>query len=273
MSATVASLWINGPLSYLEALCLQSFEKVGQKLVLYTYGDIPNCPPNIELRDAREIDPDDSFQVHGRAQSPALKSDAFRYMMLQKTDYIWVDADQLALAPFDYETDVVFCEMWGLVNNAVLRLPAESEIVADLIEMSREEYPVPFWLSEEEKTDLQAKKDAGIGVPAIEMEFGIYGPKLLGHLLIKHDLIKYALPSESFNPIPPRYVKNLWKVPYDEPIEKFVRPWTRGIHFWGHMYKKQYAGRGAPPPNSFMGTILTRHGINPDEYPMPAPDA
>ena len=44
----VAALWIGGPLSFLEQLCLISFVHAGQHITLYTYEPVPNVPPGVE---------------------------------------------------------------------------------------------------------------------------------------------------------------------------------------------------------------------------------
>ena len=57
----VGTLWIGGPLSWLEQLCLKSFVDKGQKITLFSYEDIPNVPEGVIRRDGREIIDTDDF--------------------------------------------------------------------------------------------------------------------------------------------------------------------------------------------------------------------
>jgi len=51
----VGTLWIGGPLSWLEQLSLKSFVDKGQQITLFSYDDIPNVPEGVIRRDGREI--------------------------------------------------------------------------------------------------------------------------------------------------------------------------------------------------------------------------
>jgi hypothetical protein len=51
----IGTLWIGGPLSFLEQMCLLSFVAQGHKVTLFHYGEIAHVPQDIEVIDAREI--------------------------------------------------------------------------------------------------------------------------------------------------------------------------------------------------------------------------
>jgi len=52
---TIGMLWLEGPLSFLEQMCLLSFVSNGHKVVLFHYGEVENVPEGIELVSANEI--------------------------------------------------------------------------------------------------------------------------------------------------------------------------------------------------------------------------
>ena len=79
----IGALWVEGPLSFLEQLCLTSFRDAGHEVTLFTYGLVTGAPPGVTLRDAREILPTETFVTHGRTGSPAPHADKFRYRMLR----------------------------------------------------------------------------------------------------------------------------------------------------------------------------------------------
>ena len=57
-------LWVEGPLSFLEQLCIVSFLDAGQHVRLYVYNDVPNVPKGVEVCDARDILPTEEFITH-----------------------------------------------------------------------------------------------------------------------------------------------------------------------------------------------------------------
>ena len=80
---TVASLWIGGNISFLEQVCLQSFVDHGHRTLLYTYGDVVNAPPGVEVLDAEAIYPTAQMVRHKNG-SPAPTADIFRYQLLKE---------------------------------------------------------------------------------------------------------------------------------------------------------------------------------------------
>jgi hypothetical protein len=89
-------LWAYGKLSNLEINCVKSFLNLGYRLKLWTYGDIINAPKGAELRDAREIIPEEMVFMN-KGGSYAGFSDLFRYAVLSKHGGLWADTDVVAL--------------------------------------------------------------------------------------------------------------------------------------------------------------------------------
>ncbi|MEI6739466.1 MAG: glycosyltransferase [Gemmatimonadaceae bacterium] len=92
------AFWAYGPLSNLERVCVASFHAQGFDVQLWTYGDLPNAPPGITVRDARDILPESAVFLN-QAGSYASFSDLFRYATLHRYGGLYADTDVIALQP------------------------------------------------------------------------------------------------------------------------------------------------------------------------------
>lgn len=155
--APIGSLWIDGPLSWMETSSLQSFVALGHDVVLYTYGNIPNVPAGVDLRDAREVWDSARIVIHKESGSPAPHADIFRVMMVRQTGRVWVDTDVIALRPFTRDI------RWFVgherqdkreLGNAVLGLPADSRLLAGLHDFLTDPAPTPPWMQEARRRKL-----------------------------------------------------------------------------------------------------------------------
>lgn len=188
----LATFW-RGPLPGLIRACLATFPAQGAPLTLFSYERDLGLPRGIEWRDAREICPDpglsERYRVDGRV-SLATFSDRFRYEMLTRTGYCWVDADFVALRPWrGFDAPVV----WGrqpeakgkaLINNAVLRLPPEHPVLKTMLARAR------------------AAEGAEIG-------WGALGPYLLTEIAEAEGVYETSSPPERFYPVDPDEFWNL----------------------------------------------------------------
>lgn len=166
----IGMLWVEGPLSYVEVLCAQSFLDAGHHVKLYHYKDVQNVPDGVELIDGNQVLEIDNFISHGRTESLALFSDIFRYHLLQQYDrIIWADLDAYCVKPFETETGHFFgWESPHHINGGVLGLPRDSDALGQLLEMTEDEFGIPEWYSEDEKTKLKTLRDAGKPVHVAE---------------------------------------------------------------------------------------------------------
>ena len=154
----IGALWMEGPLSFLEQLCLISFRDAGHQTILFTYGDVPNIPEGIERRDASDILPADGGLTHARTGSPALHSDLFRYHLLaQSADMIWADTDAYCVKAFETETGHFYgWESDKHVNGGVLGLPKGSATLKALLDFTSDEYAIPTYYGDDYTAELQA---------------------------------------------------------------------------------------------------------------------
>lgn len=235
-----ATFW-DGPLPGLVAACLASFPARGAALTLYSYGAPVAAPAGVAVRDAREICPDlvARYRVGG-APSPATFADRFRYEMLARTEFCWVDADIVALRP----QAVQGATIWGrqpeamgkaLINNAVLRLPPDRPVLGEMLARAR------------------AAEGRDIG-------WGAIGPYLLTEVAEAHGVDESALPPERFFAVAP---DEFWRL-FDPASRDSVAEALRGsdlLHLWSELLRRVgYDFEAAPPPGAYLHDLFADFG-------------
>ncbi|MDR0808208.1 MAG: capsular polysaccharide synthesis protein [Gemmobacter sp.] len=274
----VGTLWISGSLSYLEQLCLKSFVDAGQKITLFHYGEVEGVPEGVILRDGREIIDTDNFLKYERKDSYALFADLFRLHMLKKCPgMIWVDADVYCVRPMTYESDYVFgVELLSKrkngsprINNAVLGLPADSPILNDMLEFTSDPYAVPEFLAPKLVEEYRQLAAAGTPLHVSKQSWGVWGPSLLSHFLNKHGLKHLAQPIDAFYPVTfPQRRKIIHRA---SAARSMITPNTTAMHLWGsNKTELDLRHDGVPSPTSFLGELLTRHGLHAEDAPLRA---
>lgn len=272
----VAALWIGGNLSYLEQLCLKSFVDCGQHTILYTYGGVSNAPEGVEMRDANDILPTETFLTNGRTGSPALHSDVFRYHMLAKhDDLIWIDTDAYCVKRFETPSGHFHAyESKHGINGGVLGLPRDSDTLAGLLDFTSDEFAIPQWYSGTEIEALEKARDEGNPVHAGEMPWGVWGPHALTHYLKTTGEVRHTMPQVTLYPIPYRDRMEMTRPGAD--VGHFITDETFSIHLYGRRMRARLAEKfdGVPRPKSLIGRLVRKHGIDVAAAPIlrkPAP--
>jgi hypothetical protein len=132
---TYKAVWVGGELPLWEKASLLSFVRHGQKIELFTYGDV-TIPEGVTPRDANEIIPKDQVFVNVKdgAGSYSGFADRFRYQMLYKEGGCYVDTDIIMLK-VAYLPEFAFAqEDDTYINNALLKIPAGHKILQDMYE-------------------------------------------------------------------------------------------------------------------------------------------
>lgn len=272
----IAMLWVEGPLSYVEQLCVQSFLDAGHKVTLYHYGPVERVPEGATLLHGSEILDREEFIAHGRTGSMALFSDVFRYHMLTKLDHtIWADTDAYCMRPFTTDTGHFFgWESEHHINGGVLGLPPDSPALAGLLEMSGDEYGIPFWYSDAARAKLQAQADAGNPVHVSELPWGVWGPHAVTAWLHRTGEDKYAFPREVLYPIPFDMRRRMVKAGRKASAEAFLTDRTVSIHLYGRRIRDFLSSRpgGLPDEGGLIDDLLKKHNIDPKAAPIPVKD-
>lgn len=267
----VGTLWIGGALSWMEQLCLKSFVDQGQRITLFSYHDIPNVPDGVIRRDGREILDTDNFLKYEKKDSFALFADLFRIHMIRACPgMIWVDTDIYCHRPMDYDSDYVMgFELPGenRVNNAVLGLPADSAILADILAFMSDLHAIPAFLKPALRAEYAAAASAGCPVHVSRQPWGVWGPMMITHFVHKHGLAGQVQPLDAFYPVTfPDRIRFLRGA---ELVERALTPRTTALHLWASN-KRELGLRhaGIPPRGSYLARLTERHGIRPEAAPI-----
>lgn len=127
--AELGTLWVGNKITKVQELSFASFVKHGHKLNLFIYDEVGKIPDGVIIRDANEIMPFDNI---GRL---AHFADVFRFKMVQKYNFGWVDADTLCVTDEWFaDNDYYAISESGVVQNGIFRLPQNSDILKYIIE-------------------------------------------------------------------------------------------------------------------------------------------
>lgn len=175
--ATVASLWVGGPLTKVQEVSLASFVYYKHTIYLYVYDMNLSVPPGVIKLDANEIMPESDIFYHWGQLAGF--SDLFRYKMIMDTGMMWVDADTLCLGEYFFEDkEIVFInENNYTIAGGILKLPSDSGYAKHLYESAQ-------GIVENLNNDSH---------------WTAIGPKLLDDFVKDRSLEHYAIPSSKTN--------------------------------------------------------------------------
>lgn len=256
----LASLWIGDRLSPIELASLHSFVAQGHRMSVYSYAPIANLPECIEALDANEILPSTSILYYRdrKKPSPALHANLFRYAMIARTPKVWVDLDIIALRPLALTSDYVFgFETNQSVNNAVLRLPAQSPTLRDLLTFTADTRGIAPHITGFRRFKYHVKS-FGRGYPIDRWAWGSTGPKALTLFLGRHNEMRHAQPINAYYPV--TVANHAQLLEPGRLTEKDFGPETWCIHLWGSRIRDTMRTRygGEAPAGSFMAAAIER---------------
>lgn len=273
----VGTLWIGGALSWMEQLCLKSFVDQGQKITLFSYEDIPNVPEGVIRRSGREILDTDNFLKYEGKDSYALFADLFRLHMMQKCPgMIWVDTDVYCWRPLDYDSDYVFgiekhevSQGSPRINNAVLGLPADSQMLAEMIAFTSDPYAIPEFLKPRIKEEYRALAAAGTPLHVSKQKWGVWGPTMISYYARKLDLQGLAQPVDAFYPV--TFPERLDIIRRASRVHAKITENTTGMHLWASNKRElNLRHNGVPSAGSFIAELMEKHGLQAEDAPLRA---
>ncbi|WP_210529456.1 hypothetical protein [Rubellimicrobium arenae] len=254
---TLATLWV-GRLGPIEMASLASFARQGQTVLIYSYQPLEGVPPGFENRDANEVLPTREVATYRKEGSPSLHSNFFRYALMRTTDHVWVDLDVIALQPFRFEAAHVYAyESAERVNCAVLRMPKDSPALAELSKLGPGTRGVAPHITGLRRAKYWIKT-FGRGVPIEGWPWGSTGPRALSTCLKQTGEIRFAMPMETFYPIPSQACER-FLIP-GEVTEDSFGPATLGVHLAAsvvHRIARERHG-GTFPEGSFVARQVAR---------------
>lgn len=205
----IHALWIGPRLSKISVACLSSFVTAGHRVILHVYDQPDNVPSSIETRDAGLIIPRSQITTHQRTGSYALFSDMFRYRLLQDGADIYVDCDVYCIRPIPHSEYIIGREDDFNLNGAVLALPRNSQILAELCDMATDPHFIAPWLKTKRQRVLRARRVIGFPQHVANMQWGLIGPQALTYYARKFQLEKLASTPDVFYPIDYRRISLL----------------------------------------------------------------
>jgi hypothetical protein len=253
------TLWVGERLGYLEQLCLVSATAVGHSVTLYSYtpDNLKGAPDGIEIRDAREVMPEQRLLRYADSGSFALGSNFFRYELLAKNLGYWIDADIYVLKPLNFKQQYVFgLEHENTINSAVLFLPSDSEMVRDLCEIPLSSRRPP-WFGPKRSLAYFWKRVTTGPVKVEDLQWGTFGPLMVSYLAKKHKVVDQAQKPSVFYPVSWKVARSLYGPAH--VIEELIAPETHAVH----LYNSRLVGLSdrPPPPGSYIDVICRQHGI------------
>jgi hypothetical protein len=244
-----STLWIGGALGAVERACLRSVLRQGHPLTLYCYDRPLGVPEGVKVADAAQILPRARIIRH-TSGSPAIFADWFRYELQRLAKGIWIDCDVYLLAPLPPRACLFGWEAPGRINNAVLRLPANSPILPPLLALF-EERAVPPWLPARARLAANWRLATSGRTGVAHMPWGSTGPVALTALAREHGLESEALAQEVFYPTP--WQEAGWIGDPQDSVERRTGPATIALHLWNERIKDL---KGAPAPRgSFLAQL------------------
>jgi len=254
------TMWVEGPLSYVEQVCLKSALACGHDVVLYTYFDVTGVPEGVEVRDGREVMGEDYLMKQKKRNSWSLCSNIFRYYLMKNSESIWIDTDVYFKRPLEnnFGEHLFGWQKTDLLNGAVLGIPPDSPLLDELIDFVHLPYIVPPWLPWRKRLRYEVRPMLGLRPLSLaEHRWGVIGPRALTHFAQELGLTDYAVPQDVFYPLPPKQAKLSFDP--DADVEQFVTDRTIAIHLWNEGIKE--VKRQPAPKGSFIERICAKHDV------------
>jgi hypothetical protein len=244
-------LWIGPRLGRVERACLRSVIRQGHTLDLYCYAPVEGVPEGVTVRDAAEILPESAVVRHAATGSVALFSNRFRYELQRRGLGTWLDSDVYLLRPLDGSSPYLLGRQdRDLINTAVLRVPPDSPLLSQLLDLF-EERRVPDWLSRREKWKARWRRLVTGRTGLSEMPWGSLGPNAMSVLVKRFGLAHHAQPADVFYPVHWRDAD--WIRRPDAELRAIMTGRTAAIHLWNERIK--HFKEEPAPEGSFLARL------------------
>lgn len=259
---TIVSFW-HGPMSWLERLSAASFLRQGHPVEVYSYGPADDLPAGARVMDAGTILPQEALVFYKGRGTPGVFSDYFRASLMAAGRGVWADLDMICLRPLANLPDYILgYERPGSINGAVLRLPANSPLLAAMLSIfTQADRPLlePH-LPIGRRLEVAAKRLVGMRVPPEYMQYGATGPFALTYYARKLG-VEPIQPQEVFYPVPYAKVGELMRG--GSRLDAFTTPATLAVHVW----RSQITDRGRqampePEADSALALLCQELGIS-----------
>jgi hypothetical protein len=260
--ARLVSFW-EGPVSWVERLCIASMSRLGHELTIYSYDPEALMKFNlgIDIGDAREVIPT-SYSAHryraiGRFP---MFANLFRLELQRQSKGTWVDLDCYLLRPLVPQSEYVFGLMSpSKLNNAVLGLPSDCPMISDYMRAITADPLRTPWSSFGRRLRREIEIVLGKSQPKSTVRTNI-GPRALTYFAKKHNLLRHAAPREAYYPVANKEVPMLVDPDPTNVVSKLTSQ-TVLVHLWRGKVKRLGLLSQLPPSTSYLGTACAELGI------------
>jgi hypothetical protein len=254
----INAFWIGDALDDTNAACLRSFVLAGHRVLLHCYGAPRNVPPDVEIFDASALMPKERIVYYKSNGSPSLFANLYRLKILEAGMGLYIDCDVFCLKPipkadyiFGYQADTE-------LNNAVLKLPADSIMLREALAMTEDPFYIAPWLSEKRRRRYRLRKAIGLPIHISHYGWGKLGPEAITYHAGKAGVMHHASPIDVFYPV--HYGQVSMLLDPGLSLADIVTPRTLCIHLFDKMLKHRLQGR-AIAAGSPLGQMLERCGL------------
>ncbi len=263
----ISGLWVGGPLTYLEKLCLRSFLTAGHEFHLYTYGPVSGVPDGVEIKDAKAILRLESDPADYTYNQIEVLADRFKYQLLLQAATIWADLDMYCLKPWDFPSGLICAwqKSERVVGAAVLGSDKASTLISELNRFAQQEAPTPPWMNEHDIQDIRERRESGQKVDAADLKRGSLGVHALSYFVKKLSLTQEVMARNSFYPV--EFSDRGLLTQPEDTLTDLLGEEVYGVHLWGRRLRRSISSgeMRIPPATSFLGKQLENHQISVDE--------
>jgi hypothetical protein len=255
------SLWVGDKIGWIEELCLRSATAAGHAFSVYSYTPdaLQGLPPEIDLRDAREVMPESLLLRYADSGAVQLGSNLFRYYLLKQSLGYWVDMDCLFLKPLDIEADYVFgWERPDSINSAILKIPADSEMLSIIFQTMQNDTRPP-WYGPKRTLQYYWRRAVCGPLSIDQLPWGTFGPQLVTYAAHKSRAHGSAQAQSVFYPVAYEQV-SLFLENQEAARKRIEYADTRAVHLYRSALIRLVRS-GRPPANSYLSDACDRFGV------------
>jgi len=252
MGETVNFVWIGKKLGPIHTACIRSFQRHGHPTLLHCF-DVPeDTPEGTKVFDASQLMRRDEIVSYRREKSLALAANIYRYRLLAAGFGLYADCDVFCLRPFPDKDWLLGWESDNSINSAVLKAPADSDLVRILIKATGSGHFIAPWWSEPKQRLHAGLGKIGMGRDLSRTRWGSTGPRLLTYAVKKLGLTDRVLPADAFYPL--HYEMTDLLLQSGLSLRDLATPRSYAIHLFHHIIgHHEFPPAGSPLAELLVG--------------------
>ncbi len=241
--------WVGKTLGPIHTACIRSFQRHGHRTVLHCFETPVDVPDSVEIVDASGLMRLEDVFAYRSQNSFALAANIYRYRLLAAGYGTYADCDVFCLRPLPESEWLLGWESDWSMNCALLKVPAESDLVRALVDATKDRHFVAPWWRGPKRRLYAGLKKLGLGLHISRTKWGATGPDLLTYLVKRQGLESKAMPADAFFPLHFHMTKLLFEEGLS--VKDLVTPRSYTLHLFYHT-----VGDSIPPKRSPLAEIM-----------------